>query len=113
SALATASVPVLPLAPGLFSTMNVCRTRLCRSSAINRAGGERHDDFHRFCRPDLSGGQNRAEQKQRCGDKDLIHFYSFNFPVLGPTRIMPICQDEAEPEAERMPCVPQKHCEHC
>jgi len=30
AALATASLPVLPLAPGLFSTMNVRSSVLCR-----------------------------------------------------------------------------------
>src|SRR5580692_4229550 len=37
SALATSSVPVLPLAPGLFSTMKVCPVLSCKFSATMRA----------------------------------------------------------------------------
>src|SRR4051794_11023512 len=37
SALATASVPRLPLAPGLFSITKVCPSFCCRRSAISRA----------------------------------------------------------------------------
>src|SRR5215472_635528 len=101
SALATASVPVLPLAPGRFSIIQrLIEARLqviCdqpRDHVGGGAGGERHDDLHELGRPHLSRGANHTKSKDRRRDNTPLHSYSFAFAALRPRRIMPMMQGE-------------------
>ena len=87
AALATTSVPRLPLAPGRLSTTNDCFGLRLQPLADQphddvgrRAGRERYDDPDRLRRPVLrSGGQCAGQNRKQC-DMQGLHRPSLHDP---------------------------------
>jgi hypothetical protein len=87
SALATASVPRLPLAPGLFSITNGLSELLLqavrdqpRHHVRRGARPERHHDLDALRRPLLRRGSGRDEQRCRqCDGQSSLHRVSRAF----------------------------------